>query len=224
MRYRGYYYDSDSGFYYLQSRYYDPQICRFINADAYASTGQDFLGNNMFVYCLNNPCNHIDLLGSDAVILYDRNLPGHIGLLIQDKNGNWYHFYWGTPDNWTRYISILGFVSVPVLSWCVPYDGDITLSSINSKNQYSGTYDEMLYLNGDFSKSLEEIQEEAKWYEADYWYNLYSANCSERSLRYLARSKTKYKYVLNLASGFTFPGMAFQYIKNGLGMNEPEEK
>ena len=39
----------------MQSRYYDPEIGRFINADAYVSTGQGILGNNMFAYCLNNP-------------------------------------------------------------------------------------------------------------------------------------------------------------------------
>ena len=42
IRYRGYYYDSDTGFYCLQSRYYDPELRRFINADGYASTGQGF--------------------------------------------------------------------------------------------------------------------------------------------------------------------------------------
>ncbi len=55
FRYRGYYYDQDMGLYYLQSRYYDPQIGRFINADGYVSTGQGILGYNMFAYCLNNP-------------------------------------------------------------------------------------------------------------------------------------------------------------------------
>ena len=43
-RYRGYYYDSETGFYYLQSRYYDPANRRFINADSYAGTGQGILG------------------------------------------------------------------------------------------------------------------------------------------------------------------------------------
>ncbi|HBF86449.1 MAG TPA: hypothetical protein DDW54_02080 [Clostridiales bacterium] len=33
FRYRGYYYDTETGFYYLQTRYYDPTICRFINSD-----------------------------------------------------------------------------------------------------------------------------------------------------------------------------------------------
>ena len=55
LRYRGYYYDTETGFYYLQSRYYDPNLGRFINADAYSSTGQGILGNNMYAYCNNNP-------------------------------------------------------------------------------------------------------------------------------------------------------------------------
>ena len=55
LRYRGYYCDTETGFYYLQSRYYDPAIRRFINADSYTSTGQGFLGYNMFAYCNNNP-------------------------------------------------------------------------------------------------------------------------------------------------------------------------
>lgn len=55
IRYRGYYYDTETGFYYLQSRYYDPTICRFINADNYANTDTDIIGANMFAYCNNNP-------------------------------------------------------------------------------------------------------------------------------------------------------------------------
>ena len=63
LRYRGYYYDTETGFYYLQSRYYDPEICRFINADSYASTGQGLLGYNMFAYCQNNPIAFADYNG-----------------------------------------------------------------------------------------------------------------------------------------------------------------
>jgi len=64
FRYRGYRYDADTGFYYLQSRYYDPAICRFINADTYASTGQGFLGHNMFSYCQSNPVVFTDSSGN----------------------------------------------------------------------------------------------------------------------------------------------------------------
>lgn len=63
LRYRGYYYDSETGFYYLQSRYYDPEICRFINADSYTSTGRGYLGYNMFAYCNGNPVVYSDPSG-----------------------------------------------------------------------------------------------------------------------------------------------------------------
>ena len=68
LRYRGYYYDTETSFYYLQSRYYDPEICRFINADSYASTGDGFTGLNMFAYCNNNPANRIDPDGHDSYV------------------------------------------------------------------------------------------------------------------------------------------------------------
>ena len=58
-----YVYDTETGLYYLQSRYYDPEIGRFINADAFAATGQGVLGNNMFAYCGNNPVNGYDPTG-----------------------------------------------------------------------------------------------------------------------------------------------------------------
>ncbi len=64
IRYRGYYYDSEIGMYYLQSRYYNPQVGRFINADGYVSTGQDVTGYNMFAYCSNNPVNRVDQSGT----------------------------------------------------------------------------------------------------------------------------------------------------------------
>ncbi len=63
IRYRGYYYDTETGFYYLKSRYYDPEVGRFINADGYVSTGQGILGNNMFAYCGNNPVIRSDSSG-----------------------------------------------------------------------------------------------------------------------------------------------------------------
>ncbi len=63
LRYRGYVYDNESGYYYLQSRYYDPEIGRFLNADSYITTGQGCFGNNMFAYCLNNPTIFVDTSG-----------------------------------------------------------------------------------------------------------------------------------------------------------------
>ena len=62
FRYRGYYYDSETGFYYVSSRYYDPEIGRFINADALINQSS-IIGNNIFAYCLNNPVNMADNTG-----------------------------------------------------------------------------------------------------------------------------------------------------------------
>ena len=66
LRYRGYYYDSETGFYYLRSRYYDPANHRFINADSpeYATMSAYSLGDsNLFSYCGNNPVTRHDESG-----------------------------------------------------------------------------------------------------------------------------------------------------------------
>ncbi len=60
IRYRGYYYDSETDLYYLQSRYYDPKIGRFLNADSQLNQQDGPLGFNMFAYCCNNPINMSD--------------------------------------------------------------------------------------------------------------------------------------------------------------------
>ena len=60
MRYRGYYLDKETGFFYVGSRYYDPNTCRFLNADEteilkLAVESDSILGVNLFAYCMNNP-------------------------------------------------------------------------------------------------------------------------------------------------------------------------
>ena len=80
FRYRGYYFDVETGWYYLNARYYDPNVGRFISPDCYVSTGQGLLGHNMFAYCNNNPVNMIDNSGywpqwlKDAANWVDKNI------------------------------------------------------------------------------------------------------------------------------------------------------
>ena len=64
LRYRGYVYDQETGFYYLNSRYYDPAVGRFINPDAAIGQVGNIKGNNMFTYALNNPVMYSDLTGN----------------------------------------------------------------------------------------------------------------------------------------------------------------
>ena len=64
FRYRGYYYDTESCFYYLNSRYYDAKVCRYLNADsAIVEVGGSVQGYNLFAYCFNNPVNMSDSSG-----------------------------------------------------------------------------------------------------------------------------------------------------------------
>ena len=65
FRYRGYVYDQETGLYYLQSRYYNPDICRFISADSISYLGADGtpVSYNLFAYCGNNPVMYSDPTG-----------------------------------------------------------------------------------------------------------------------------------------------------------------
>ena len=70
FRYRGYYFDRETGLYYLNSRYYDPAICRFINADDVAYLQPETLnGNNLYAYCGNNPVMYTDPDGTFIISL-----------------------------------------------------------------------------------------------------------------------------------------------------------
>ncbi|MDX9808307.1 MAG: RHS repeat-associated core domain-containing protein, partial [Acholeplasma sp.] len=66
-RYRGYRFDVETGYYYLQSRYYNPQIGRFISADGQVNEG--ILGENMYAYAENNPVMNIDSDGNSPVLI-----------------------------------------------------------------------------------------------------------------------------------------------------------
>ena len=108
LRYRGYYYDTETGWYYLQSRYYDPAVRRFINADSYAGTGQSFLGYNMFAYCENSPVLLEDASGSYPVNLFEEEV-GHAEFVYsnhvthgagqpkEDLTNNCYSYAFGLP-------------------------------------------------------------------------------------------------------------------------------
>ena len=70
FRYRGYIYDTQTGLYYLQSRYYDPVTGRFLNADAVEYLDPESIGGlNLYAYCLNNPVMYADPNGHSVIAL-----------------------------------------------------------------------------------------------------------------------------------------------------------
>ncbi len=101
-RYRGYRYDTETGLYYLQSRYYNPEWGRFISTDAIVGQTGELLGHNMFAYCKNNPINRkgdTGLLSSQALDNFGGGGGGGgagvipIGSAFQDcLKGLWYGF------------------------------------------------------------------------------------------------------------------------------------
>ena len=100
LRYRGYYYDSETGLYYLNARYYDPEVVRFINADETLDGGY-----NLFEYCYNNPIMFYDSNGceptpellqliksrrdlkKDCERAFSRTM--EVGRVIYEKNGSY---------------------------------------------------------------------------------------------------------------------------------------
>ena len=69
LRYRGYYYDTETNLYYLQSRYYSPDLMRFISQDDVKHSNEQGqpIGSNLYAYCLNNPTNKKDPSGEIAI-------------------------------------------------------------------------------------------------------------------------------------------------------------
>ena len=64
FRYRGYYFDRETGLYFLQTRYYDPEIGRFLNRDSvFFANPEKINGLNLYSYCLNNPIAYTDSTG-----------------------------------------------------------------------------------------------------------------------------------------------------------------
>ena len=88
FRYRGYWYDEETGLYYLNSRYYNPEWGRFLNADIYLNANGDIIGFNMFAYCGNDPVNYLDTSGKSvfAIIALVVVLAGCLALLSSDAN------------------------------------------------------------------------------------------------------------------------------------------
>ena len=76
IRYRSYYYDTETGFYYLQSRYYDPETGRFLNADGQLNVGFGLIGCNLFAYCYNNTIAGVDYDGNRPK--FERSFGGKI--------------------------------------------------------------------------------------------------------------------------------------------------
>ena len=146
FRYRSYYYDSDLGMYYLQSRYYDANICRFINADCYVSTGQGILSVNMYAYCGNNPVMGYDPFGMWTISFsfgYDITffywgVSGTISLSFDDDGNvaiqNSYSEPYYENDGKTMHLGLMDVGAAISFQWT----NDDTIRDLNGNTTYLG--------------------------------------------------------------------------------------
>ena len=83
FRYRSYYFDDETGLYYLKTRYYDPQVCRFISIDSLEFLNETKVGGlNLFIYCLNNPIMYSDPRGNSAEESWQYLIAGIFVILV----------------------------------------------------------------------------------------------------------------------------------------------
>ena len=110
FRYRGYYYDVETGLYYLQTRYYEPRAGRFLNADSVDYIAPDLIGGlNLYAYCNNNPVMYSDPEGTFVWALIGAvagAVAGVLGRMIGDRLS-------GEDSTWQEYVgsAISGAVS-----------------------------------------------------------------------------------------------------------------
>lgn len=204
FRYRSYVYDEETGLYYLQSRYYDTLTGRFLNADVYCDTESGTpLSTNMFAYCENNAINKSDDEGKDAWWIQSPNSAngsGHTSLLLQEKSGYWWYFYWGPSSIQLLFLGTTSLKNINknVRNQINYYNNDKKLPVMIRKLDYSENYTQAIQLKGHFEDSIKRIK---KFINDNKYAFKYSVRyCALYKFRYTKKYKGKdrpYSYILS---------------------------
>ena len=193
FRYRGYVYDEETGLYYLRSRYYNPCVQRFVNADI-------AMHRSMFTYCCNTPVNCFDNDGYDAIWITDTDGIGHSSVLIQDATGNWHYYYWGAARGagssgsasmiFNSSSGRRGNVSViyePIdlnigdgseASILCSLNEQLGANNYDNAFHYKGAYERATYLEGDFAAAHEQALYN-KNHAKELVYDVINMNCAQ---------------------------------------------
>ena len=164
FRYRGYFYDVETGFYYLKSRYYNPVVGRFINMDSISFANPKMInGLNLYSYCNNNPVMYVDPSGTDAILItayeFGPGLPivGHSVVLLE-VDGKWYYteFRGDFPDKSTatvvcdlvdpEYETVDAYISKTYGT--EGYKGILGYNRVDFSGDFSAAYAEAVSWNG----------------------------------------------------------------------------
>lgn len=142
FRYRSYYYDFETNLYYLNSRYYDPEIGRFINADDITTldvTKITLNGLNLYAYCLNNPVNDFDVNGHLLFTFLIALIVGAVvgfasSVVTQGLTNGWNKIDWGL----VLLDTIFGALSGLIAASPIGLFGQMLLGGTLSMFQYIG--------------------------------------------------------------------------------------
>ena len=114
IRYKGYYYDNETGLYYLKARYYDPKASRFISPDSIEYLDPESVnGLNLYCYCMNNPIMYADPSGHSFILamLIGAGIGLVVGLgsqlasdVISNVKKNWLNFPDWKMSSWQTYV------------------------------------------------------------------------------------------------------------------------
>jgi len=107
IRYRGYYWDAETEYYFLQTRYYNPEWRRFINADCLFIAGNVLTASNMYAYCNNNPVMRVDPSGMASHKLNRVKIPPEDMWLFERGYTSQVADY-GFRGSFLDYIAVLG--------------------------------------------------------------------------------------------------------------------
>ncbi len=202
LAYTGGVYDEETGQYYLNARYYDPEQGVFLTQDTYRGEQNQPATWNLYGYCGGNPVNYVDPSGHDAIWLQYAHAAynmGHTGLAIQEKNKKWNYFFWG-PKNENAKILIgapvrLVYKRIPSILSALQLRPKILINALNrltkNDNYYKETLTDIMYFRGDFTESHKYIRGLLKQQSRNTLqsYNLFINNCLQVSLRALVKGK-----------------------------------
>ena len=157
FRYKGYYYDVETGLFWLSSRYYSPELCRFISPDSVDYLDPSSInGLNLYAYCNNDPINYADPSGHVAISIgLLLAIGGIVGAAIGAgasvagqylANGcSWENFSWGQLALDTVLGGVSGMLSMSPLGWG-------TMIAANAGIGFVGAVGGHLINGSDFSK------------------------------------------------------------------------
>jgi len=206
--YRCYDYDEESGYYYLQSRYYNPQTGRFLNADdtKYLSVCDSISSYNLFSYCKNNPITYEDKTGTIAIttcVIIGMIAGGIIGgiasKLIYGKVNGWWVLGGAVAGG------VLGYVGGAFFGASGIKAGTLAAKIKMSKVRWLGKIGEKLSSIPKGKTQIESITGTAKYRVPDFWNKEYKLIGEVKNVKQLSYTKQIEDYLLYAQKeGYTF--------------------